>query len=68
MATQERLIPDTLASAKLCAFCGEGQDAYQMGDKWICLDHIGLVVSLAANDLFSGDVHYSKAFESAVLM
>ena len=48
--------------------CGEGQDVYQMGDKWICVDHIGLVVSLAANDLFSGDVHYTKAFETAVLM
>ena len=58
----------TPESTTTCAFCGEGQDVYQMGDKWICLDHIGLVVSLAANDLFSGDVHYTKAFETAVLM
>ena len=57
-----------LDSSTTCAFCGEGQDVYQMGDKWICVDHIGLVVSLAANDLFSGDVHYTKAFETAVLM
>ena len=55
--------PDTTT----CAFCG-GHDVYQMDDKWICTDHIGAVVSLAANDVFSGDVHYSKEFETAVLM
>ena len=55
-------------STTTCAFCGDGRDIYEMGDKWICADHIGLVVSLAANDIFSGDVHYTKAFETAVLM
>ena len=53
-------------SPATCAFCG-GHDVYQMDDKWICTDHIGAVVSLAANDVFSGDVHYSKEFERVLL-
>ena len=53
----------------MCAICGDDRHVYQLGDgQWVCLEHIGLVISLAANDLFSGDVHYTKAFETAVLM
>ena len=51
-----------------CAFCEDERDVYRLDDKWICVDHIGRVVSMAANDVFSGDVHYNKAFEAAVLM
>ena len=41
---------------------------YQLGDgRWVCVEHIGLVVSLAANDLFSDMVSYSKAFERVLM-
>ena len=50
-----------------CAFCGGCRNLYQMGDKWICMDHIGAVVSLAANDVFSDCVFYSAAFEKMIL-
>ena len=52
----------------ICAHCSESVNVYQMGPSWICTDHIGAVVSLAANDVFSGDVHYTREFEAAVLM
>ena len=52
-----------------CAICGADRNVYQLGDgQWVCVEHIGLVVSLAANDVFSGDVSYSKAFEAEVLL
>ena len=54
-------------SPATCAFCGDDRDVYQMADSWICTDHIGLVVSLAANDVWPDMVSYTKAFE-AVLM
>ena len=51
-----------------CAYCPEGVNVYQMGDdQWICTDHIGAVVSLAANDVFSGDVFYTAAFERVLM-
>ena len=52
----------------MCAYCLDDRDVYQMGDKWICTYHLAAAVSMAANDIFSGDVHYSAAFEKAVLM
>ena len=52
-----------------CAFCGDDRDVYRMGDdKWICVEHIGRVVSLAANGVFSHCVSYSREFETAVLL
>ena len=66
MATQERLIPDTLASAKLCAFCEEDRSVYQLGDKWICTDHLAASVSLASS-VWGDMVRYSKAFEEYLL-
>ena len=53
----------------MCAICGADRNVYQLGDgQWVCVEHIGLVVSLAANDLFSGHVTYSAAFEAEMLM
>ena len=52
----------------LCALCGADRNVYQLGDdKWICVDHIGLVVSLAANDVFSDCVSYSREFERVLM-
>ncbi len=70
-ATQERLIPDTFTApiepAKLCAFCDEDRSVYQLGDKWICIDHIAFVVSLAANDVWPHAVSYTREFEDYLL-
>ncbi len=49
-----------------CAYCSEGVDVYQMADSWICLNHIRLVVTLAACDIFNGDVTYTQAFEDTL--
>ena len=57
-----------LDSSTTCAFCGDDRDVYQMGDKWICTDHIGLVVSLAANDIWPELVSYKREFEKTVLL
>ena len=51
-----------------CAICGAVRNIYQLGDgEWVCVDHIGLVVSLAC-DVWPTDVSYSREFETAVLM
>ena len=51
-----------------CAFCSDDRDVYQLGDgQWVCVEHIGQVVSLAANVLFSDCVSYSKAFERVLM-
>ena len=51
-----------------CAFCQEDGNVYRLGDgSWICVEHIGLVVTLAANDIFVGEVSYTKAFENVLL-
>ena len=52
----------------MCAFCGADRDVYQLGDgQWVCVEHIGLVVSLAANDVFSDCVSYSREFERVLM-
>ena len=52
----------------MCAFCGDDRDVYQLGDgQWVCVEHIGLVVSLAANDVFSDCVSYTREFERVLL-
>ena len=67
MATQERLIPDTVA-APGCAFCDDDRSIYRLGDgSWLCIEHIGLVVSLAANDVYADCVSYFKAFEDILI-
>ena len=62
-----------------CAFCGArdgishiedtaDRDVYQLGDgQWVCVEHIGLVVSLAANDVFSDCVSYTREFERVLM-
>ena len=51
-----------------CGLCGALVDVYQLGDgRGICTDHIGLVVSLAANDLYPGDVSYTRTFENVLM-
>ena len=56
-------------SITTCALCGDDRNIYQLGDgQWVCVLHIGLVVSLAANDVFSDCVSYTREFETAVLM
>ena len=77
MVAEERAAPlraerpnqhQTPESTTTCAFCGADRDVYAMGDDmWICTSHIGQVISMAANDLFSGDVSYSKAFEDLLM-
>ena len=55
-------------SPATCAFCEDERDVYQMDDdKWICVDHIGRVVSLAANGVFSHCVSYTREFEAVIL-
>ena len=55
-------------SPATCAICGADRNIYQLGDdKWICVDHIGLVVSLAANDVFSDCVSYTREFERVLM-
>ena len=50
-----------------CAFCEEDGNVYAVGDKWICIEHLVQTVSLAANDIFVGEVTYSKSFENVLL-
>ena len=52
----------------MCAYCLDDRDVYQMGDKWICTDHLAAAVSMAANDIWPDAVSYSREFEKAVLM
>ena len=62
--------PEPSTTTTTCAIsdCSEAHNVYRLtGDKWICTDHIGAVVSLAANDVFSGDVHYTREFEAVLL-
>ena len=55
-------------SITTCAFCGADRNIYQLGDgQWVCVEHIGLVVSLAANDVFSDCVSYSREFERVLM-
>ena len=51
-----------------CGTCKAVEDLYTLGSGFLCVGCIGEAVSMAANDLFSGEVTYSKAFETAVLM
>ena len=52
----------------MCAICGADRNVYQLGDgQWVCVEHIGLVVSLAANDLFSDCVSYTREFEQVLM-
>ena len=55
-------------SITMCAYCLDDRDVYQMGDKWICTDHLAAAVSMAANDIWPDAVSYSREFEKAVLM
>ena len=50
-----------------CAFCDESGNVYAVGDKWICIEHLIQTVSLAANDVFSDCVSYTKSFENVLL-
>ena len=51
-----------------CAFCQEDGNVYRLADgSWICIEHIGLVVTLAANDVYADCVSYTKAFENVLL-
>ena len=51
-----------------CAICGAVRNIYQLGDgQWICTDHIGLVVSLAANDVWPDMVSYTRQFEDVLM-
>ena len=57
-----------LECSTMCALCGADRNVYQMDDdKWICVDHIGRVVSLAANGVFSHCVSYTREFEAVIL-
>ena len=51
-----------------CGTCKAVEGLYELGSAFLCVGCIGAAVSMAANDIFSGDVHYTKAFETAVLM
>ena len=50
-----------------CAYCSEGVNVYQMGDKWICADHLAASVSIASDVWGSDMVHYSREFESVLM-
>ena len=55
-------------SPATCAYCGAQVGVYRLGaDQWICTDHIGLVVSLAANDVWPDMVSYTREFEDVLL-
>ena len=56
-----------LESTTTCAYCLDDRDVYQMGDKWICLDHIAQVVSLAACDIWPDLVSYKREFERVLM-
>ena len=51
----------------ICAHCSESVNVYQMGDQWICADHLAAAVSLAACDVWPDMVRYTHEFEAAVL-
>ena len=51
-----------------CGTCKAVEGLYELGSGFLCVGCIGAAVSMAANDIFSGDVHYSAEFEKAVLM
>ncbi len=53
-------------STTTCAFCGGDRNIYQMGDKWICTDHLAASVALAACDVWPDLVSYSREFESVI--
>ena len=59
---------DQTDNTTMCAFCGVDRNVYQMGDQWICADHLAAAVSLAACDIWPDMVRYTHAFEAAVLM
>ena len=61
----QHLTPESITT---CAFCGADRDVYQMGDKWICVEHLAAAVALAACDLWPDMVRYTHEFETAVLM
>ena len=46
-----------------CAICGARGPVWPLGDGHICTDHLAFAVSLAANDVFAGDVTYNENFE-----
>ena len=51
-----------------CAYCPEGVLVYQIGDgQWICQGHVGMVISLAANDLWPDMVSYTREFENVLM-
>ena len=51
----------------ICAHCSESVNVYQMGDKWICADHLAASVSIASDVWGSDMVHYSREFESVLM-
>ena len=62
--------PEPSTTTTTCAIsdCSEAHNVYRLtGDKWICVDHIGRVVSLAANGVFSHCVSYTREFEAVIL-
>ena len=56
-------------SPATCAFCGDDRDVYQIGDQWICTDHLAASVSIAC-DVWPTDISYSSyssEFEAVLL-
>ena len=60
----QHLTPESITK---CAHCSESVNVYQMGDQWICADHLAAAVSMAANDVWPDMVRYSREFEKVLL-
>ena len=52
---------------EVCGTCADVDDLYIISGGYLCLSCIGAAVSIAT-DIWPGDVGYSEAFETAVLM
>ena len=50
-----------------CAFCTEQDSVYILGDSLICTEHLAHAVSMAANDIWAGQVSYTKQIEDLLI-
>ena len=64
---QNNRAESTTPEPPTCGLCGSLEDLYFVTDGALCLACLGAAVSLAANDVFSDMVHYSREFEKVLL-
>ena len=57
----------TTPEPPVCGLCQTLKDLYVVTDGALCLACLGAAVSLAANDVFSDMVHYSREFEKVLI-